>query len=322
MTWRHLLSQNETSTVKHANEQPNHHGILNLDKPAGWTSHDVVARVRRLLHQRGVGHAGTLDPLATGVLVVCVGQATRVVEYLMAGQKVYRAVARLGETSDTYDIDGAITATAPVPPLTRADLALALAPFVGPILQIPPAYSAIKQDGVPAHRRARRGQVVELAARPVTINRIDLLDWQPPHLTLEVTCGPGAYIRSLTHDLGQALGCGAVLTALTRLRSGSFALADAISLETLAEAAEAGQVARYLHPLRSALTDLTPVPVDPQATAQIAHGQAIPCPTRPENETGVACGPDGGVLAILAYDAARMQWRPRKVFAADENGSR
>ncbi|PKO23082.1 MAG: tRNA pseudouridine(55) synthase TruB [Chloroflexi bacterium HGW-Chloroflexi-1] len=320
MTWRHLLSQDETIDVKHANE-PTYHGILNLDKPTGWTSHDVVARVRRLLRQRGVGHAGTLDPLATGVLLVCVGQATRVVEYLMAGRKVYRAVARLGETSDTYDSDGAITATAPAPTLTRDDLDTALAPFVGSILQRPPAYSAVKQNGVPAYRRARRGQVVELAPRPVTIDHIDLLDWQPPHLTIEVTCGPGAYIRSLTHDLGQSLGCGAVLTGLTRLRSGDFRLADAISLETLAEAAETGQVARYLHPLRSALADLTPVPVDPQTAAQIAHGQAIPCPTRPENATGCAYGPDGEVLAILIYDADRMQWRPRKVFATDESGS-
>ena len=306
-------------------DEPNYHGILNLDKPAGWTSHDVVARVRRLLKQRSVGHAGTLDPLATGVLVVCVGRATRVVEYLMASQKVYRAVARLGETSDTYDIDGAITATAPAPSLSHANLTAALAPFVarycGTILQTPPAYSAVKQDGVPAYRRARRGQTVALAARPVTIERIDLLDWQPPHLTIEVTCGPGTYIRSLTHDLGQALGCGAVLTALTRLRSGSFNLADAISLDALAEAVEADLVLRHVHPLRCALADLTPVPVDPQAAMRIAHGQAIPCPTQPENETGYACGPDGGVLAILAYDVARMQWRPRKVFAADDNGN-
>ena len=154
-------------------------GILNIDKPAGWTSHDVVAWVRRVLREKRVGHAGTLDPMATGVLLVCVGQATRVVEYLTAGQKVYRAEAQLGVTTDTYDADGQVIATAPVPPLTADDLRSALAGFVGEIQQRPPAYSAIKQGGEAAYRKARRGEAVELPARPVTIHGIELLDWDP-----------------------------------------------------------------------------------------------------------------------------------------------
>ena len=237
-----------------------YHGILNLDKPAGWTSHDVVAWVRRVLREKRVGHAGTLDPMATGVLLVCVGQATRVVEYLTAGQKIYRAEAQLGVTTDTYDADGQVTATAGVPPLTADDLRDALASFVGEIQQRPPAYSAIKQDGEAAYRKARRGETVELPARPVTIHGIELLDWDPTasKFTIEVTCGPGTYIRSLTHDLGQALGCGAVLTRLTRTRSGQFTLDDAVALDDLAEAARADELARHLHPLAAALDKLTP----------------------------------------------------------------
>ena len=189
-------------------------GILNINKPAGWTSHDVVAWVRRVLREKRAGHAGTLDPMATGVLLVCLGQATRVAEYLMGGEKVYRAEAQLGIVTDTYDADGEVMASAPVPPLTADDLRRTLAGFVGEIMQVPPAYSAIKQDGVAAYRKARRGEAVTLAPRPVTIRRIELLDWTPAdapaasgdRLTIEVTCGAGTYIRSLTHDLGQALG--------------------------------------------------------------------------------------------------------------------
>lgn len=294
----------------------NLNGILNLDKPAGWTSHDVVARVRRLLQQRTVGHAGTLDPMATGVLLVCVGQATRVVEYLMGGQKVYRAGIRLGVTTDTYDGEGRMVATAPVPPLTPADLSTALLRFTGAIDQLPPAYSAVKQAGIPAYRRARRGETVELAPRRVVIDRIDLLDWCPPDLSLDILCGPGTYIRSLAHDLGQALGCGATLVALTRLRSGSFTLEGAVSLDTLAAAGE--RIVDYLHPVTAALDGLVRVQVDPADAVHIAHGRAIGCPAPPDRETGYAVDPAGELLAILTYDAARVQWQPHKVFVTSD----
>jgi tRNA pseudouridine55 synthase len=297
-----------------------YHGILNLDKPAGWTSHDVVARVRRVLREKRVGHAGTLDPMATGVLLVCVGQATRVVEYLTAGQKVYRAEAHLGETTDTYDADGEVTATAPVPPLTADDLRGALAGFVGEIQQRPPAYSAIKQGGEAAYRKARRGETVELPTRPVTIHGIELLDWDPAtaKLCIEVTCGPGTYIRSLTHDLGQTLGCGAVLTRLTRTRSGQFTLADAVALDDLAEAARADEVSRHLRPLAAALAKLTRVPVDHEQAARLMRGQFITCPEPPSVEIGYAVADDDGVVAILAYNAAQAAWRPDKVFVTND----
>jgi tRNA pseudouridine55 synthase len=292
-------------------------GILNINKPAGWTSHDVVARVRRICEQRTAGHAGTLDPLATGVLLVCVGQATRLSEYLMAGEKVYRALIRLGATTDTYDDAGHVTATAPVPDLSPADLTTALAAFTGDIMQAPPAYSAIKQDGVPLHRRARRGQEVELVPRPVTIRKIELLDWRSPDLSISVTCSPGTYVRSLAFDLGQALGCGAFLAGLVRLRSGNFSIDDAVTLETLAVAAAAGGLAGYLHPLESALGRLTPVPVDETAALRLRHGQPVPCPVTPDTELGYARLAGGQVLAILRWRSA--QWWPEKVFATAED---
>ena len=291
-------------------------GILNIDKPGGWTSHDVVGWTRRVLREKRVGHAGTLDPMATGVLLVCVGQATRVAEYLTAGQKIYRAEAQLGATTDTYDADGAVVATAPVPALTADDLCRAFAGFVGEIQQRPPAYSAIKKDGEAAYRKARRGEVVELPARLVTIDGIALLDWEPTaaKLTLEVTCGPGTYIRSLTHDLGQALGCGAVLTGLTRIRSSQFAIEDAVGLDALAEAARSGDLSRYLHPIAAALHKLTRVPVDANQIARLMHGQFIPCPEPPSVEVGYAVDAGDVVVAILAHNAAQAAWRPDKVF--------
>jgi len=293
-----------------------YHGILNLNKPAGWTSHDVVAKVRHILGQREVGHAGTLDPLATGVLLTCVGQATRIAEYLTAGEKVYRAVGRLGLSTDTYDRDGRVVAEAPVPELTGQELLRALEPFVGTIQQRPPAYSAIKQEGVPAHRKARRGEAVALEPRSVTIRRVDLLEWCSPHLTIEVTCGSGTYIRSLIHDLGQVLGCGAVLMQLTRLRSGPFVLEDAIAPEELAAAARVGQIDRFLQPLEVALryAGLTRVPVSAAEAARLAHGQAIPCLAQAATDEGYAITPDGSVVAILTHDPVHGQWRPRKVF--------
>lgn len=298
-------------------------GILNIDKPAGWTSHDVVGKVRRLLGQKSVGHAGTLDPLATGVLLVCVGQATRVAEYLMAGRKVYRATVQLGLTTDTCDIEGAPLATAPVPDLTSADLAQALAAFVGELAQIPPAFSAIKQAGVPAYRRARRGEAVALAARRVVIHQIALSAWQPPFLTIEVTCDPGTYIRSLARDLGQALGCGGTLAELRRLRSGRFGVEDAVSLEALAAACQAGDPGRYLHPLRAALDGLTPMIVDAEAAARLAHGQPIAGPAGAATDEAYAVTGDGALVAILrrrgvAAPAQTCQWWPTKVFVMNQ----
>jgi len=176
-------------------------GILNLDKPAGMTSHDVVVHVRRLLGVRKVGHAGTLDPMATGVLLICLGQATRVAEYLMRSDKVYRAEIRLGVATDTHDAEGKVIKTTQVT-VGEGEVREALASFVGQIEQVPPMYSALKRQGVPLYKLARRGIVVERKPRTVKIHQIKLLDWSPPLVTIEVTCSPGTYIRALARDLG------------------------------------------------------------------------------------------------------------------------
>ena len=214
-------------------------GILNLNKPKGWTSHDVVAYVRRLTGIQRVGHAGTLDPMATGVLLVCLGRATRIVEYLMAGRKRYRTVLHLGISTDSHDADGQVTATVPVV-VTRADVEKALPNYRGSIKQIPPMVSAIKRDGQPLYKLARRGITVERASRPVEIYELKLTEWLPPTLTVELTCSPGTYVRALARDLGQELGCGAHVTALSRLASGEFTLCEAIGLDQFTAMATPG----------------------------------------------------------------------------------
>jgi len=294
-------------------------GILNLNKPSGLTSHDVVNRVRALTGIRRVGHAGTLDPLATGVLLVCIGQATRVTEYLMAGQKVYHARVRLGITTDTYDVEGQVVAEAPVE-VSRAQFETALTRFRGTITQLPPVYSAVKRQGTPLHRLARRGIEIErssLKARKLEIHRLELTDWEPPECTLEVTCSPGTYVRALAHDLGQVIGCGAHLTGLTRLGSGDFHLDDSITLEEFTQAVAEGHWTDLLHPTDTALTRFPALQLDADTSRRLCSGQAISSPIEESNQEVTmarAYGPGGTFLAILARDPAAGTWRPRKVF--------
>lgn len=293
-------------------------GILNVDKPPDMTSHDVVDAVRRVAGQRKVGHAGTLDPMATGVLVVCLGKATRVAEYLMAGRKRYRATIVLGMTTDTYDADGEVVTRDGRTDFTLQEIEGALAGFEGRIEQVPPMYSAIKQGGQPLHKLARQGKTVERAPRPVEIDEVAVLDWTPPTLIVEVACSPGTYVRSLAHDLGQRLGGGAYLAALVRLQSGRFALEDAVSLDRLEEAFEHGREEKYLVPLDEALLDWPAMVVGGTDARRIVQGHAVagPLPMIEDNE--VLCRAyslDGEFLAILTYDAAAERWQPKKVFA-------
>jgi tRNA pseudouridine55 synthase len=295
-------------------------GILNVDKPPGITSHDVVDIVRRISGQRQVGHAGTLDPMATGVLLVCLGKATRVAEYLMAGGKRYRATVVLGVVTDTYDAEGEILSSGGRTDLTRQEIEAALAGFAGRIEQVPPMYSAIKRDGQPLHRLARQGKTVEREPRPVEIDEIALLDWTAPSLVFEVVCSPGTYVRSLAHDLGQRLGSGAYLASLVRLRSGSFALEEATSLARLEEAFQHGQEVDYILPMDEALLEWPAMIVDADRARRIVQGQAVTGEPSAAGEGGVplcrAYSLDGDFLAIMAYDATTGQWRPKKVFAA------
>ena len=291
-------------------------GILNIDKPAGMTSHDAVDRVRRISGQRRVGHAGTLDPLATGVLVVCLGQATRVAEYLMASDKVYRAQIRLGVSTDTHDAEGEVTATAEVN-LGEEEAREAMASFTGAIQQVPPMYSALKREGTPLYKLARQGITVGREPRSVEIHNIQLLDWNPPLLTMRVECSPGTYIRALARDLGQKLGCGAHLQSLTRLASGHFTLEEAVSLDELAEAFAQGDWQEFIHPLDEALLDFGPVVVDAQTEKRIRHGQQVQAPATCETgELRRAYSKKGELIAILRHDPQTGLWQPKKVFTA------
>lgn len=210
-------------------------GIININKPKDWTSHDCVAVMRRVLGMKKVGHTGTLDPMATGVLPVCAGSATRVMEYLDLDFKTYRCEMQLGLTSDTLDIWGEITGRADTGAVTEEQVREAFAPFRGTIAQIPPKYSALKVDGKKLYQYARAGEEVEIKPREIYIRDLDLekIDLEEKKITWTVTCSKGTYIRSICRDVGEALGCGAVMSGLTRLASGVFRLEDAVDLEKL-----------------------------------------------------------------------------------------
>lgn len=209
------------------------HGYIVIDKPAGWTSHDVIARVRRIVSERRVGHAGTLDPMATGVLPIAVGLATRTVEYLAAADKAYRASFTFGVATDSGDADGDVMSTHDASRLDLSTLEPILTSFTGEIDQVPPMHSAIRVNGQRLYTLARKGETVEVAPRRVEISSLTVVDWNNPVLTVDVTCSKGTYIRSLARDIGSAAGVGAHLSALQRMRSGPFTLDQAMTLETL-----------------------------------------------------------------------------------------
>ena len=220
-------------------QPPGHkyNGFLNLNKSAGWTSHDCVAKVRRLLGMKKVGHAGTLDPAATGVLPIALGKATRLLQYL-PGDKAYQAVVRFGITTDTDDLDGQILTQQPAPGLTLDQVQPLLSQFVGDIKQIPPRYSAIQVNGQRLYDLARQGKAVDVPERTVVVHDLQATAWHPgdyPHLSLDVACGAGTYIRAIARDLGAAVGTGATLASLQRTKSSGFTLADSLSLEALAQ---------------------------------------------------------------------------------------
>lgn len=294
-------------------------GILNIDKPAGMTSHDVVVRVRYLTGQRKLGHAGTLDPMATGVLVLCLGQATRVAEYLMAGRKQYRAVIRLGASTDTYDAEGSITQSVESFYLSQDQIADILITFQGTIQQVPPAYSAIHHKGQRLYKLARRSVEVQVPPRTVEVDSIDLVAWKSPHLTLDISCSPGTYVRSLAHDLGGALGVGGHLTALTRLASGNWRLEDAITLDDLQVAVQTGRWTQLLHPIDAALQDFERVDLPADVARRVSQGQAVQLRPAPKTSLVRAYGPHNILVAVLKPSHKTGLWQPKKVFAKPLN---
>jgi tRNA pseudouridine55 synthase len=286
-------------------------GILIIDKPAGLTSHDVVARVRRATKIKQIGHTGTLDPMATGVLVICIGQATRISEYLAGHAKTYRATIRLGVETDTYDAEGEVTATHVVD-IDRAAVEQAVARFVGEIQQVPPMYSALKRDGRKLYDLARRGIEIERAARSVVIHSIELLDYQAPEVTITVQCSAGTYIRSLAHDLGVSLGTGAHLTRLTRTASGPFSIRQAIGLANFEAAAQAGQWPALLCSLDEALSDWPLVVVPESDRGRALNG--APLYALPVSGTRCRAHDErGNLIALLVFDQKKQWWRAEKV---------
>ncbi|HEV2459594.1 MAG TPA: tRNA pseudouridine(55) synthase TruB [Ktedonobacterales bacterium] len=296
-------------------------GIFSIDKAAGMTSHDVVVRVRRLAGQKRVGHAGTLDPLATGVLPLCLGQATRVVEYLGTTGKAYRATIRFGVETDTYDAEGAVVRESPVL-LGLEQIAAVLPEFLGKQMQAPPVYSAIKRGGRPLYALARAGETVTVEQRPVVIYALQIVSWDPPDLILDVECGPGTYIRSLAHDLGARLGPGAHLAALVRTRSGPFTLDHSLTLDALEAALGDGSWRDHLYAPDEALIERRAAILNAESTARLTNGQLLrfmdgaradELPPPAPDELLRAYSVDGCFLGILRWDTGAAAWQPHKV---------
>lgn len=315
------------------------HGVLVVDKPglaldvapetADYllTSHDVVQRVRRWSGQKRIGHTGTLDPLASGVLVLCLGAATRLVEYYQGHDKQYTAIVELGVATDTYDAVGQIVQRCPVPALTEDEIEHVLGQFVGTIAQKPPIFSALKQDGESLYRKARRGEKIEIAARPVTIHRLALLDYQPPaQIHLSIECSAGTYVRSLAHDLAQVLGTCGHLRYLRREAAGGFTTADAHPLAAIEHIATQDRLIELLLPIGTHL-DLPMIHLDDEALQRLGHGQKVwlAAPSLADTEeTRVGginrTGEFAGILQVLARGADGMMLCKAEKWLAQQVG--
>jgi tRNA pseudouridine55 synthase len=299
-------------------------GFLVVDKPAGWTSHDVVGRLRRLLSERRIGHAGTLDPAATGVLPVAVGQATRMIEFLEGATKSYIADVTFGVETDSYDADGTVTAVSTEPLPTDAAVAAVLERWVGPRMQVPPMFSAVKIGGRRLYESARKGIEVARPARQIELFALQLLDWAPPVATIFVDCSKGTYVRTLAHELGRELETGAYLSNLVRLRAGPYALCEAWTLEELAAVADEGRDVLEaswpwlaVHP-DSAVGAEPAIICDVEAARSLREGRLVSQATGGRTRTldsgqARAYDPAGHWLGVVKYDRALDAWRPLKL---------
>lgn len=291
---------------------PEWSGVVVLDKPSGPTSFDVVRRVKSLFKTKRCGHTGTLDPTATGVLPICIGDATKVASYVADGEKEYDAVVRFGEVTDTQDAAGRTLSKAPCDDLTGERVRAALADFVGLVEQTPPMYSARKIEGKRLYELARAGEEVPREARQVHIDDARLLFFRPPDAGIFVRCSKGTYLRTLAHDLGQKLGCGAHLRELKRVRVGPFSLEDAVPLDTLMAAAKEDRdsLTRWLLPLSRALDGLSELRLDLQLARRVAHGHApgpadlsrLKAPPFSRGRKVRLVDPEGRVLAVAESD--------------------
>jgi len=280
-------------------EKPGPAGFLLVDKPSGWTSHDVVDAARRWLGTRRVGHLGTLDPLATGILPLAIRAATKLAPYITDSRKSYVGSIELGVETDTLDAEGQVLRTHEGALPDEGAVAEALTGFEGEIEQVPPMYSAVKLSGVPLHRLAREGKHVERAPKKVRIDRIELVSYRSPLVELSVECSPGTYVRTLADDLGRQLGCGAHLRNLRRHRSGPFVLKAALTPDQLAEAAESGKIEQYLIPAVDVL-GLAVVQLGPEEARRVKHGCEVGASAKLAAGGRVAAlEPSGELLAVM-----------------------
>ena len=293
-------------------------GIISISKPLEWTSMEVVRRVKRLTKQKRVGHAGTLDPQATGVLPICFGQATRIMEYLVDSPKVYKAVIQLGVSTDTYDSQGQVTEQNDPSSVTQEDVEREMDAFRGTFLQVPPMYSALKRDGERLYNLARAGKEVVREPREVEIYRSEITAWQPPDVEMVVECGRGMYIRSLAHDLGAALGCGAHLKELVRLRTGPFDIGNSTSMPEMEEACEKGSWKSLVFPVDFPLSRLKAAVVQQEKEEAVRRGQGVylgmPLRDISMNDLYRLYSVDGDFIALLRPGRVKGLWSAQKVF--------
>lgn len=263
-------------------------GILLVDKEPGWTSHDVVAKLRGVSGQRRAGHTGTLDPAATGLLVVCFGRATRLVEYMTAHDKGYEGEIALGTTTDTDDAEGQVIATGPLPDITASDLQHLCERFTGELQQVPPAFSAVKVQGTRAYSAARRGEALVLEPRAVRIDALELEVVAPGRLKVYVECGAGTYVRSLARDIGEALGCGAHLARLRRTRAGGFNVREAATIGVIEAAATRGDLDALMRPIDEGVIEHDALVLGGTRASLLASGETLRVATEPWEPTDQA----------------------------------
>ncbi|MEA1959445.1 MAG: tRNA pseudouridine(55) synthase TruB [Chloroflexota bacterium] len=289
-------------------------GILNINKPPCKTSQDIVAIIRRLSGQRQVGHAGTLDPMATGVLPVCLGQATRMSSYIMEFPKTYIAEITLGISTDTYDAEGTITHEYDPYHINRVQIEELIPSLTGRIMQKPPAYSALKRRGRRLYELARAGIEVEIDEREVEVHRLELLDWQPPCFIIEVECGKGTYIRSLAHDIGQSVACGAHISSLVRTTYGPFSIEESLTLPQLEDSFRNGYWQELLYPMDFAIQDWAVAIIDGEHKQAVLNGRPVQLHIDSDANRCRAYSPEGELIALLRIDLDTGLWQPDKVF--------
>lgn len=288
-------------------------GILNINKPVGISSRKVVDHVAKLVKPTKVGHAGTLDPMATGVLVVCVGAATRLTSFVQQQPKKYRAAFLLGKHSNTDDVTGEVIDVPDAEPVSREQIETLLPQFVGTIEQVPPQFSAVHVKGIRAYQLARKGETVPIKSRKVEIDRITLCEYHYPNLELEIECGSGTYIRSIGRDIGKRLGCGAVMSDLVRTRIGSFRLEEAVDLDRIDDES----LSEFLLPIANAVDHLPQFICRTEDLEEIRCGRTIPCSEEPrfaEDEFIAVLTPEQELACLALFHKSEQILAPKKVF--------